>query len=90
MKTKITKKSFKELCSAHQYGKHVNALYFDWQDRNGFKYGIYGRKCDITRKQLYQLFYDIVFNEVEPPWYITYRYATDDAKRFKVPIRLNW
>ena len=90
MKTKITKKSFKEQCSAHRYGKHINALYFDWQSYNGFKYGVWAQKVNATKKELYDVMYNWAFNEEEPPWYVHYRYAATDEKRFKVPISLNW
>lgn len=88
----ITKKEFKERCSVHVYGKgqrKVNAIYFDWkhnQEGIGFKYVVKANVLNCKLNELYKHLYDWVFNEVQLPYYIQYRYAETDAKRFKVKL----
>ena len=88
----MSKKSFKEMCSFHEYGKGKtkrNAIYFDWKENDegrGFKYMVKARVENATKKELFDVLYDWVANEVQPPWYVEYRYAHVDEKRFKVSI----
>lgn len=92
----MTKKEFKDLCSFHEYGrgrgKH-NAIYFDWKSTDigrGFKYGVAASIEFMTKAELFNHLYDWINNEVEPPYSVRYKYASEDHKRFKVPISLNW
>ncbi len=99
MATTITKKAFKELCSFHEYTgwnghrtKH-NVIYFDWQDTKnakGFKYAVAMDIKNGTKAELFNVLYDWVTKEVQPIWYVRYKYAETDDKRFKVALSLNW
>lgn len=93
----ITKKSFKEKCdTGHVYkgnGTRTNAIYFDWQDTpegRGFKYAVAMDTRNGTKPELLEVLYQWVVNGVEPHYYVRYKYAENDAKRFKVPICLNF
>lgn len=92
----ITKKVFKERCSFHEYGtgkKKHNAIYYDWcenKEGKGFKYGIASSIQDCTKNELFDCLYDWVCNEISLPYYVRYKYATDDKHRFKVSLILNF
>lgn len=88
----LTKKAFKELCSVHVYGKgqrKLNAIYFDWkynQEGIGFKYVVKANIQNCKLNELYNYLYDWVFGELQPPYFVQYRYAATDAERFKVQL----
>lgn len=90
----ITKKEFKEKCSFHVYGNRkvkLNAIYFDWKtdlDNNavGYKYMVKATTDWCSKKELFDAFYNWVTKEVQPDWYINYRYAMKDSDRFKVKL----
>ena len=88
----MTKKEFKDRSSCHVYGKGKkkrNAIYFDWQfaeQGTGFKYMVKATVENAKLVELYQVLYDWVVNEVQPPWYVEYKYAETDMKRFKVNL----
>ena len=95
----MTKKTFNQEVSYHNYGKRDGkiALYYDWQGGDfqknehwrGFKYMVYCHKCDATKKELMDIFYQWVngiINNV--PWWVNYKFATTDNDRFKVAICL--
>lgn len=92
----MTKKEFKERCSFHEYGKGQtkrNAIYFDWKtdfdnDVNivGYKYMVKARVENCKKAELFNTFYKWVIESVTIPWWVEYRYAETDQKRFKVSI----
>lgn len=88
----MTKKEFKELCSFHQYGggqKKRNAIYFDWKSDKGFAGFKFMVKCmvmDATRSELFNVLYNWVTKEEQPPWWVEYKFAHDDEHRFKVSL----
>jgi hypothetical protein len=91
----MTKKEFKELASHHKYGKHYNAFYFDWVSKIsneecvvGYKFGVYAHTDNCTKAELFNIIYNWAINEVQPPWYVNYKFAPTDEKRFKVPLSL--
>ena len=97
MNKNITKKKFRELCSFHEYGKGQtkrNAIYFDWLPWNGdvenhiegYKYMVKARVENAKKSELFDILYNWVVNEVPVPWYVEYRYAHTDDKRFKVSL----
>jgi len=56
----------------------------------GFKYGIALDIKDGTKAELIKLAYNWIVKEIELPWYVRYKLAETDVKRFKVPLSLNW
>ena len=90
----MTKKEFKERCSFHEYGKGQNkrnAVYFDWKDDyenhiHGFKFMVKAPVKEVKKQELFNILYDWVINEQPVPWYVEYRYAYTDDKRFKVSL----
>lgn len=88
----MTKKEFKDRCSVHVYGKgkrKLNAIYFGWKHNDegtGFKYVVKANIENCTLKELYNHLFDWVFNEIQPPYFVQYRYAETDTKRFKVQL----
>lgn len=100
MEKKLTKKAFKEGCSLHHYGKY-KVIYYDWADNFktavdrkfwvGFKYAVMeSRGNPVKTKEMYDMLYDWVVNGVNLPWYMNYRYAETDEKRFKVPVSMSF
>jgi hypothetical protein len=97
--TEISKKSFKERCSFHTYTgwdghiiKH-NVIYFDYQETEkgrGFKYAVALDIKDGTKAELFEAFYQWICKLNELPWYIRYKCAETDEKRFRVNLSLNW
>jgi hypothetical protein len=93
----LTKKEFKEMISYHPYrgggSKGFNALFFDWKtgdNFNGFKYCIWARTENATKKELEETLYDFITGENEDiPWYIQLIIAPTDELRFKVPLSGN-
>jgi len=92
----ITKK---ELLNRAEYHKYVgfkltnNAFYFDWkQDFKmgfvGFKYGVAANTKNCTKKELFDILYNWLTKGEQPPYYVWYKYAENDQKRFKVPLSL--
>ncbi len=95
----MTKKAFKEKCSFHEYvdynGHRIkhNVIYFDWKDcgtTRGYKYAVALDIKNGTRKELFDALYDWVTKEIVPVWYIRYKYAETDDKRFKVGLSLKF
>lgn len=92
----MTKKEFKSRCSFHEYGRGQqkrNAIYFDWKTGEtngkffaGFKYMVKSSVQNCLRNELFDAMYNWVTKEVQPTWYIDYKYADTDEKRFKVPL----
>ena len=93
----MTKKEFNSQLSHHIYGKGKekrNALYFGYRSFrdekgnsiNGFKYMVKGTLRDLKLQELKDVMYNWVVNEIQPPWYVEYRYAETDEKRFKVSL----
>lgn len=95
----MTKKQFKEQCSFHTYVgwngsklKH-NAIYFGHQSNengSGYKYAVAMDIKNGTKAELFEILYQMVTKEVIPPYYVRYKYAETDAKRFKVGLSLNF
>ncbi len=88
----MTQKDFKERCSFHQYGggqRKKNAIFFDWKSDEagrGFKFMVKTSIQNNTRAELFKILWDWVINEIQPDYFIDYKYAATDADRFKVPI----
>jgi hypothetical protein len=85
----MTRKDFKEKCDVHQYGRGYrkrNAIYFDWKDRFGYKFMVKASIQNAKRVELYRILYDWVFKQIEPPYYVEYKYASNNNKRFKVSL----
>jgi hypothetical protein len=91
----MTKKDFIERTSYHKYTGHpsdnnVNALFFDWQSNDeghGYKYCVYARALNATKKELEKALFDFVTGVVEDTdWWIQIVVAETDKQRFKVPI----
>jgi len=93
---KMSKKALKELASHHLYkgyGVRTNVFYFDWLEtskRRGFKYAVASDTENTTKAELFDVLYNWVVNEVQPPYYVRYKFAETDEKRFKVGISLNF
>jgi nicotinamide mononucleotide adenylyltransferase len=98
---KITKKAFRERCDFHTYtgsGSKTKVIYYDWQTfehtdmerRTGFKYAVREGREKLKAIELFNILYDWVVNEVQPPYYVGYKYAPTDKDRFKVPLSLNF
>lgn len=84
----MTKKEFKSNCSVHIYrnGKMIlNAIYYH-RGKYGFKYAVKAYTCDAPKVELYDVLYNWVFNDVVPPWYVTYKYAQTENEEFKVNV----
>jgi len=95
----MTRKEFNEKCDFHVYtgwnGHRVkhNVIYFDYKQTDegrGFKYAVAMDIQNGTKAELVKILHDWIVNEVEPPWYVRYKYAETDAQRFKVGLSLNW
>ena len=97
----MTKKSFKEQVDYHNYvggqTRGFHAFYFDYAQGNfdkgerwrGFKYLVYCRKEAATKKELFDIFYQFINQEIENfPYYVIYKIAETDEKRFKIQISL--
>lgn len=90
----MTKKDFKEKCSFHEYGKGKkkrNAIYFDWSNdyKNnslGFKYMVKTSVENSSKAELFNYLYQWVTEMIVLPWWVEYRFAITDDKRFKVSI----
>jgi hypothetical protein len=89
----MTKKAFIELASYHQYGKRNErgfiALFFDWMrgdDGVGYKYCVYARALNSTKKELIDALYNAITKDEDTPWYVQTIIAQENKQRFKVPI----
>ena len=89
----MTKKEFIEMTSYQQYGKRNDsgfiALFFDWKRNDegmGYKYCIYSRALNSTKKELVNALYDAITKDIVTPWYSNIIIAQSDKQRFKVPI----
>jgi hypothetical protein len=96
----ITKKSFIEMCNFHVYTgwngsrtKH-NVIYFDYLSNDncrGFKFAVAMDIKQGNKQELINQLYNWVTGKVqEPDYYVRYKYAETDDKRFKVGLSLNW
>ena len=56
----------------------------------GFKYGVALDIKDGTKAELINHAYNWIVKEINLPYYVRYKYAETDAKRFKVGLSLNW
>ena len=92
----MTKKEFKEKTHSHVYSGNrtkTNVLFFDWQETNngrGFKYGVASDVDNCCKKDLFNHLFDWVVNNIEPPYFVRYKYAMTDRQRFKTPLSLNF
>jgi len=94
----MTKKQFKEMCYDNVYtggGRRINAFHFDHKageidnrTYRGYKYRVSADTKDMTKKELFQAFYDWIYKEIELPWYVDYKFAETDEKRFKVSLSI--
>ena len=97
----MTKKEFLEYVDYHRYtgaGRttgDLNALFYDWKQGTttdnkifvGFKYCVWARACNATKKELVDLLYNFITGKIEDtPWYVQLTVALTDRQRFKVPI----
>lgn len=91
----MTKKEFNSLTGYHKYtgypsDSNVNALFFDKKETSegrGYKYCVFARACNATKKELEKTLYDFITGKIEDsPWYIQLIVASTDAERFKVPL----
>ena len=96
----MTKAEFLERADYHKYtaGRttgDLNALFYDQKSGStpdnksfvGFKYCVWARACNATKKQLVDLLYDFIQGKIEDtPWYVQLTVALTDTQRFKVPI----
>jgi len=56
----------------------------------GWKYGVALDIKDGTKAELIKHAYNWIVKEINLPWYVRYKYAETDAKRFKPALSLNW
>ena len=56
----------------------------------GFKFGVAANTQNCTKKELVDILYNWVTKAEQPPYYVRYKFAETDQKRFKVPITLNF
>ena len=87
----MTKKKFKELCYHTVYtstGKRINAFFYDYQSYGGYKYMIWCTTKSLSKKELFDEFYDWVIKGDNPLWYASCKVAETDEKRFKVPLSI--
>ncbi len=94
----MTKKEFKEKVSYHVYGRGKekrHALYFDYRrgetetgnNFSGFKFMIKANAKDVNKPSLFDILYQWVNEKIQqPPYYVQYKVAESDEKRFKVSI----
>jgi len=90
----MTQKQFKENCSFHEYGRGQNkrnAIYYDWKSdfdnkAVGFRFMVKCSVADALKQELFKELYNWVINEIEPPYYVQYRYAQTEQDRFKVSL----
>jgi hypothetical protein len=92
----MTKKDFKERCDFHRYTggrERHNVIFFDWKvtdEGRGFKFAVAASTENSTKKDLFDAFFEWVTKEIEPSYWVRYKYAETDANRFKVPLALNF
>lgn len=93
----MTKKEFKSMVDFHVYrgrGVKINAIFFDWKTDEktghslGYKFMVKTDVRNAGKAELFNEFYKWVMLNVPLPWYIDYKYADSDNKRFKVPISM--
>lgn len=90
MEIKTTKKEFLEKIDFHVYGNHrdsmVKAIFYDHKE-NGYKYCIYARATNATKKQLIDELFGVLTGKIEDTsWWMQLVIAQTDEERFKVPI----
>jgi hypothetical protein len=97
----MTKKEFLEMVDYHRYrgaGRttgDLNAVFFEWKHGTttdnkifvGYKYCVWARACNATKKELVDALYNFIEGKIEDtPWYIQLTVALTDKQRFKVPM----
>jgi hypothetical protein len=91
----MTKSDFKKECYTTIYKGNrikINAIFFDWKQNNnkesfqGYKYMVKSNVLNCSKKELFDIMYNWVNNEVQPPYYVLYKYAITDKERFKIPL----
>jgi hypothetical protein len=100
----MTQKDFKLECNDQTYtgwnGKRIriNAFFFDYKSGTtkeekrfaGYQFMVNANVKDCTKAELLKEFYKWVTSEGEHhlPWWINYRYAETDLKRFKISLSM--
>jgi len=94
----MTKKDFTKEADLHTYGGRtesaIKALFFDWKAGQnedgshfrGFKYCVFARAKNATKKQLIDALYNAIHKDEDTPWFIQCIIAQNDSQRFKVPV----
>ena len=89
----MTKKDFIKEVDLHVYGSRrensIKALFFDWkqgENFRGFKYCVYARAMNATKKELIDALYNAIVKDEDTPWYIQCIIAQTDEQRFRVPV----
>jgi hypothetical protein len=49
---------------------------------------VYTDVKNCTKAELFNILYELVFNDVDTPYYVQVKRAETDGQRFKVPISL--
>ena len=94
----MTKKEFKDRCLFQTYtGRRIkiNAIFYDWSQGEidnkyfiGYKYMVRGDSYWMTKKELFDEFYNFIIKGTNLNSDIDYKYAETDLKRFKLPISM--
>ena len=99
----MTKKEFKTECSEQTYvgwnGKRIriNAFFYGWRSGEdmatgksfaGYQYMVSSNVKNLSKAELFKVFYEWVVNQAELPWYVNYKYAQFDTDRFKVSLSI--
>ena len=99
---KLTKKAMKENCNFQLYSgsnnqNNINAIFYDYQYNNeesnyfaGYKYMVKAKVRQISKKVLFDALYLwITTGKQMYTHYIIYKFAENDANRFKIPLSIN-
>lgn len=98
----ISKKEFKENCREEVYTGYnghrtrINCFHYDWKSGKtpegkyfgGYKYRMYANVKNMSKAELFKAFYNWVVNEIQPDYYVQYKFAATDEQRFKVSLSL--
>ena len=96
----MNKTEFKKECYSNVYSGHhirINAIFFDWKsfmpDKNdttkfyiGYKFMVKSNTKNCSKQDLFDIMYNWVNKGIQPPYYVSYKYANTDMERFKVPL----
>jgi len=67
----------------------INAFFFDYKQGCGYKYMLAANVNDMSKADLFNLFYDWVSGKTEKlPWFVKSRIAETDEKRFKISLSM--